>query len=168
MAGHSAKRVFALDVPAIYVFAAPTKGKTWMPGTRPGMTSQNVAPACFNMFSASRCSLAPKNREGCVHNPCIRHGRACPGHLRLAAPTKVRRGCPAQGSTRPGMTVRVHGARSAPKQPIQFSKSPEDARSHSRSASAPEACGSPCSSEARRAQGMPGARCTRGLVCRLR
>jgi hypothetical protein len=35
--GRSAKRVFALDVPAIYVFLA--EAKTWMPGTRPGMTT---------------------------------------------------------------------------------------------------------------------------------
>lgn len=37
MAGQ--KRVFALDVPAIHVlFFLATAGKTWMPGTRPGMT----------------------------------------------------------------------------------------------------------------------------------
>ncbi len=35
----------------------------------------------------------------------------------------------------------------------------------SRRGQAPEVCGGPCSSERRRAQGMPGARCTRGLVC---
>jgi hypothetical protein len=35
----SAKRVFALDVPAIHVFAFRHYLKTWMPGTGPGMTS---------------------------------------------------------------------------------------------------------------------------------
>jgi hypothetical protein len=39
MAGRSAKRVFALDVPAIHVFAAASFGKTWMPGTSPGMAT---------------------------------------------------------------------------------------------------------------------------------
>ena len=38
MAGKSAKRVFALDVPAIHVFFV-TPTKTWMPGTSPGMTT---------------------------------------------------------------------------------------------------------------------------------
>jgi len=37
--GKSAKRVFALDVTAIHVFCDATK-KTWMPGTRPGMTNE--------------------------------------------------------------------------------------------------------------------------------
>jgi hypothetical protein len=37
--GKSAKRVFALDVPAIYVFCHATK-KTGMPGARPGMTDE--------------------------------------------------------------------------------------------------------------------------------
>src|SRR6266478_1814638 len=41
--GKSAKRVFALDVPAIHVFGA-TGRKTWMPGTRPGMTMQLSSP----------------------------------------------------------------------------------------------------------------------------
>jgi len=27
-------------VPAIYVFVSPKKAKTWMPGTRPGMTAE--------------------------------------------------------------------------------------------------------------------------------
>jgi hypothetical protein len=34
--GKSAKRVFALDVPAIHVLR---QTKTWMPGTWPGMTT---------------------------------------------------------------------------------------------------------------------------------
>ena len=36
--GKSAKRVFALDVPAIHVSTKLRHSKPWMPGTRPGMT----------------------------------------------------------------------------------------------------------------------------------
>jgi hypothetical protein len=39
MAGKSAKRVFALDVPAIHVLLLQRKRKTWMPATGAGMTS---------------------------------------------------------------------------------------------------------------------------------
>jgi hypothetical protein len=36
MPGNSAKRVFALDVPDIHVFAELKQEKTWMAGTKPG------------------------------------------------------------------------------------------------------------------------------------
>jgi hypothetical protein len=39
--GKSAKRVFALDDPAIHVL---TQRKTWMPGTSPGMTKKFESP----------------------------------------------------------------------------------------------------------------------------
>ncbi len=35
------KRVFALDVPAIHALSYSSEAKTWMPGTRPGMTEDN-------------------------------------------------------------------------------------------------------------------------------
>jgi hypothetical protein len=41
--GRSAKRVFALDVPAIHVFPVAEFFKTWMPGIKPGMTSNYLA-----------------------------------------------------------------------------------------------------------------------------
>jgi hypothetical protein len=46
MAGHSASktRVNALVSPAIHVFAFPMRSKTWMPGTRLGMTRKVAAP----------------------------------------------------------------------------------------------------------------------------
>jgi len=45
MAGHQARSaVFAYNVPAIHVFVCSRLGlqqsKTWMPGTRPGMTDE--------------------------------------------------------------------------------------------------------------------------------
>src|SRR6266404_3733286 len=42
--GKSAKRVFALGDPAIHVFLAAAAIRTWMPGTRPGMTSFALMP----------------------------------------------------------------------------------------------------------------------------
>src|SRR5450755_1727321 len=48
--GRSAKRVFALDVPAIHVFPLDGVSKTWMPGTTsPGMTK--------------KCDLLRRSRE---------------------------------------------------------------------------------------------------------
>jgi hypothetical protein len=34
-------------VPAIHVFLDSTTGKTWMPGTRPGMTKLSAPAGCF-------------------------------------------------------------------------------------------------------------------------
>jgi hypothetical protein len=39
---HHTHSVMAGLVPAIHVFLATTVRKTWMPGTRPGMTEQMV------------------------------------------------------------------------------------------------------------------------------
>ena len=49
VAGQSAKRVFALDVPAIHVFLQPGV-KTGMPGTWPGMTIFGDRPYFIGAF----------------------------------------------------------------------------------------------------------------------
>ncbi len=53
--------VMAGPVPAIHVFLASRKArKTWMPGTRPGMTSQNLMPlALENRSYSSIMTLKP-------------------------------------------------------------------------------------------------------------
>ena len=55
--GESAKRVFALDVPAIHVLAFETK--TWMPGTRPGMTSMRARCARHPGYASSASHGTP-------------------------------------------------------------------------------------------------------------
>jgi len=43
-------------VPAIHVFAAGEKGKTWMPGTRPGMTRSGATRMPVNpKFTLAEC-----------------------------------------------------------------------------------------------------------------
>jgi hypothetical protein len=47
MAGHSRPKDGVLShayVPAIHVFGLARPLKTWMPGTRPGMTNRNLPP----------------------------------------------------------------------------------------------------------------------------
>ena len=44
--GKSAKRVFALDIPAIHAFVSG-QGRTWMPATSAGMTGKLSSPARF-------------------------------------------------------------------------------------------------------------------------
>jgi hypothetical protein len=46
MAGRKARSaVFAPEVPAIHVYAELVGWKTWMPGTRPGMTKNLISMA---------------------------------------------------------------------------------------------------------------------------
>ena len=65
--GKSAKRVFALDVPAIHVFLV-TSTKTWMPGTSPGMTTSwalyllpgsEIIRLATSLFQMNSTSSAP-------------------------------------------------------------------------------------------------------------
>jgi hypothetical protein len=44
------RSIMAGLVPAIHVFLARWKQKTWMPGTRPGMTSQTKVPDFVGCF----------------------------------------------------------------------------------------------------------------------
>jgi len=41
---HEVKFVMAGLVPATHVFAVSRQSKTWMPGTRPGMTIERFVP----------------------------------------------------------------------------------------------------------------------------
>jgi hypothetical protein len=61
--GKSAKRVFALDDPAIHAFVAKKESKTWMPGTRPGMTLNvlRINSGATLHVIASFVACAPRN-----------------------------------------------------------------------------------------------------------
>jgi hypothetical protein len=52
----------------------------------------------FNVKHALGFSIQGNRTENCkekIRKPVARHGRACPGHLRILFRSKVRRGCPA-------------------------------------------------------------------------
>jgi hypothetical protein len=50
-------------VPAIHVFEAVIFAKTWMPGTRPGMTNSEVAVAALYRRSTAMVRLAKLRRS---------------------------------------------------------------------------------------------------------
>ncbi len=50
-------------VPAIHVFLGPLKRKTWMPGTRPGMT--NKGGQVFFFTASAKLAFAEPGFSGC-------------------------------------------------------------------------------------------------------
>src|SRR6266576_1317975 len=44
------RRRFRSPMPAIHVFLGLSEGKTWMPGTRPGMTNSRASPIPLAAF----------------------------------------------------------------------------------------------------------------------
>src|ERR1700759_4140674 len=86
--------VMAGLVPAIHVFPGLSAAKTWMPGTRPGMTKLRYkGPILFAEFSVKLCggSLADPvpPRPGALHQPVIAFhdlNRRAPAGRRRAHP----------------------------------------------------------------------------------
>ena len=105
--------VFALVmaglVPAIHVFSLWQGGKTWMPGTRPGMTAERHAQTQRiiqrRQFSTASWPGIAVQRTACFRPPMSRPSTTLllswPGLSRpstsLVCGKAARRGCPAQG-----------------------------------------------------------------------
>jgi hypothetical protein len=108
-------------VPGIHVLAAFKQERRGWPGRSPAMTEMNHFQAVRkslrmlaafsvrlsgNLYPAGSKNRAvegrrsPANKNSRVFRP-FRHGRACPGHLRLSCLDKARTWMP---GTRPGMT----------------------------------------------------------------